>query len=200
MFSLALTPLLPQGAGETLTLAVHKSISFGSLDPHPFIDLPNHGGLEGSQQLQGEFNFFASMFKLTSASSNHLLAPCLCWTIGACFSLILSVCFPALAVSWKWVWGHQTRKSQEQIDWWGPKEIFYRGCKTLGWIHTYSLYRHVMCVSISTIYKWGRHSMLTSDYLWQQWTNKLHGGIIGSSSNTHPVTEKLNMRDKMRQL
>ena len=162
MFSLALTPLLPQGAGETLTLAVHKSISFGSLDPHPFIDLPSHGGIEGSQQLQGEFNFFASMFKLTSASSNHLLAPCLCWTIGACFSLILSVCFPALAVSWKWVWGHQTRKSQEQIDWWGPKEIFYGGCKTLGWIHTYSSYRHVMCVSISTIYEWGRHSMLTT--------------------------------------
>ena len=77
---LSLGLFLRQGAGETLTLAVHKSISFGSLDPRPFIDLPSHGGLEGSQQLQGEFNFFASMFKLTSASSNHLPAPCLCWT------------------------------------------------------------------------------------------------------------------------
>ena len=61
----------------------------------------------------------------------HLQTTCLLLVsaerIGACFSLILSVCFPALAVSWKWAWGHQTRKSQEQVDWWGPKEIFYGG-------------------------------------------------------------------------
>ena len=59
------------------TLAVHKSISFGSLHLPPFIDLPSHRGLEGPQPLQGEFNFSISHVQVDSSSSNHLPAPCL---------------------------------------------------------------------------------------------------------------------------
>ena len=51
------------------TLLVHKSVSFGSLIFTPSFNLPSHGGLEGPQHLQGEFNFFTSIYVQVDSAS-----------------------------------------------------------------------------------------------------------------------------------
>ena len=56
-----------------LTLAVHQTISFGSFDPHPFVDLPRHCRLEGPKDFHRELYFLSIMLQLTMLPESIVL-------------------------------------------------------------------------------------------------------------------------------